>query len=80
MSRIELGAREFWPAGCSPGGGPSQTSALRGACRPTSGDTALAYWEFTLGVPQVVAVLLAFYVVLHAASYTALARLYRQHR
>ncbi len=83
MARVELGGRDFWPAGCGRGGGAggaARAAAALGACRPASGDTALAYWELSLGVPQVVGVLLAFYLVLHAASYVALARLHRQRR
>jgi len=77
VARVELGGRDFWPAGCGPGGGAGGAdgaAAALGACRPASGDTALAYWELSLGVPQV------FYLVLHAASYVALARLHRQRR
>ncbi|KAK9834196.1 hypothetical protein WJX81_007595 [Elliptochloris bilobata] len=80
VARVELGGRDFWPPGCGPGSPPAGRSETGGACRPTHGDTVLSYWEFTLGVGQVLGVLLAFYAVLHAASYIALARLYRQRR
>jgi hypothetical protein len=84
VAHVELGGRDFWPAGCGPGGGagspPGGAAAAPVACRPASGDTALAYWELSLGVPQVVGVLLAFYAALHVASYAALARLHRQRR
>lgn len=52
MARVELGGKDFWPPGCGPGSPAAGRSATGGHCRPTSGDTVLAYWEFTLSVGQ----------------------------
>jgi hypothetical protein len=40
----------------------------------------LKYWELTLTVPEVIAVLLGFYLFFHIASFLALSQLYKQRR
>ena len=46
----------------------------------TTGADVLRYWQLTEGIPQVIAILLGFYVFFHLASYLALSQLYRQKR
>lgn len=50
-------------------------------CTPTAtGDQILHFWELTLTVPEVIAVLIGFYLFFHVASFTALSVLYREKR
>jgi hypothetical protein len=50
-------------------------------CTPTgTGDQVLQFWELTLSVGEVVAVLIGFYFFFHIASFVSLSVLYRQKR
>lgn len=50
-------------------------------CQVTStGADVLKYWQLTMGIPEVIAILLGFYVFFHLASFLALSQLYRQKR
>ena len=40
----------------------------------------LNYWGYGLTVAEVAAILIAFYILFHLASYLALSHLYRQRR
>ena len=51
------------------------------SCHPTAtGNQVLQYWELTLSIAEVVAILLGFYAIFHVASFVALSVLYRQKR
>lgn len=50
-------------------------------CHPTAtGDQVLQYWELTLSIAEVVAILFGFYAFFHIVSFLALSALYRQKR
>lgn len=50
-------------------------------CHPTAtGDQVLQYWELTLTIAEVVAILIGFYAFFHVVSFIALSALYRQKR
>ena len=78
------GSRGLWALRAQVIGDPKlaeQAASAGFSCQITgTGAEVLQYWQLTLTIPEVIAVLLAFYAFFHAASYLALSQLYRQRR
>lgn len=59
----------------------AQAASQGFTCQPTAtGNQVLQFWELTLSIAEVTAILLGFYAFFHVVSFIALAALYRQKR
>ena len=72
--------REIQAAHISPNSPAARTKQGTKCTVAGTGAQSLSFSELSLGAGEVVGILLAFYVVLHCASYLALSRLHKQKR